>query len=110
MKKKTTLQYFKLSHEFIKSDLYKSLSYSAKLILIQSMQFYYDDFPNKPFSLPYSTIKKELHLGRTTIAKAIKELINKKIWNLISEGSKNHSAEYSHNHYLLSVFRTSFMK
>ncbi len=104
-KSKTVLQYFKLSHEFINSDLYLSLSNPAKLILIHSMQFYYDDFPDKPFAMPYSTIEKQLHIGRKTINNAIKELINNNLFNVIRRGSRNHATLYTHNHHILSVFR-----
>jgi hypothetical protein len=71
------------------------------------MIFYYDNDPFHPFSLPYSEIKSVLHIGKTTIAKAIKQLIDGKYWILINKGGRNRSAIYRHNHSLLSVYEES---
>ncbi len=105
MKKIPVIQYFKLSHNLIQSKEYQQLSHAAKIILIHSMQFYYDDQPDRTFTLTLTTIEKTLHFGRTTIVNAISNLLDNKYWFLIKQGDKHNPNVYAHNHALLSVYK-----
>ena len=96
-------QFFMFSHELINSERYNSLPHSAIIILNYSFQFYYDNDADHQFTLPYSEIEQVLHIGRHTISKAIKKLIESKYWFLVKKGSRNRSAVYRHNHTLLTV-------
>ena len=76
----------------------------SKLILVHSLEFYYDDDPDHKFTSPYSVIATEFHISYRDVSKSIKELLASKYWILVSAGSKNRSAEYRHNHDLLTIY------
>lgn len=106
MKHKTRLtkHFFKVADDLVINPTFLSLSSTAQQILIFSMQFFYDDNPDHTFTLPYSQIQDLYKHNRTTISKALKELINAKYIIQISSGGRNKPATYNHNHKLLSVF------
>jgi len=89
--------YWKTSTDLIHTTTYQKLSIPAKLLLNHSLQFYYK---NK-FNYPYSTIMKETGFCKSTTTKAISELIKEKYWFLDSKGTLGIPAVYRHNRTLL---------